>query len=371
MEEGKMYDNFISLGWNCLVASSMSKHGLRSASGPFDWCKSSFKGVIELLDNDFEEFLDYKNLEVNENKHVVDIKYNIEYVHDFAQSIDEQYEEVKCKYFRRIYRFREMIQQKTCFIRTIWSVEDLCFLEREEERIKAVIRGNDLIVVVPRFIYEKNPVRSSFKIFIVDAQLSGFVLGREEARSFFDTSQELLSFLYENYDIDKRKDNSIIDLNSELKYAREHSGDKILLDRIEKLKGTVIELRRQNMRVESRLNLWMRVLNTDYSTIICREKIIIYGCGAIGRILYKYMKEYFSIIGFIDRKPRQDLYDEIPVYSLDDTNIPSLSDVLVIVVPTYDIEKIKEDLKKCIGYCENAIGLEEFLARGEILDMNF
>ena len=32
-----MFSNFVSLGEACKVAASMSKYGLRSFSGPFDW----------------------------------------------------------------------------------------------------------------------------------------------------------------------------------------------------------------------------------------------------------------------------------------------------------------------------------------------
>lgn len=48
-----MFDNFISLGWKCKVAASIEKYGLRSCSGPFDWCVTEFKGVIETIDSNF------------------------------------------------------------------------------------------------------------------------------------------------------------------------------------------------------------------------------------------------------------------------------------------------------------------------------
>lgn len=51
-----MFDNFISLGWKCKVAASIEKYGLRSCSGPFDWCVTEFKGVIETIDSNFSGF---------------------------------------------------------------------------------------------------------------------------------------------------------------------------------------------------------------------------------------------------------------------------------------------------------------------------
>lgn len=37
MERTVKFSNFVSLGYICPVAASMSKYGLRSWSGPFDW----------------------------------------------------------------------------------------------------------------------------------------------------------------------------------------------------------------------------------------------------------------------------------------------------------------------------------------------
>jgi len=106
-----MFDNFISLGVNCLIASALSKHGLRSTSGPFDWCTSSLEGVLTLLENDFFDFMNYKNLRVDKEKKGVfdDIKYKINYNHDVKVSLENDYADIKEKYQRRIERFREMI----------------------------------------------------------------------------------------------------------------------------------------------------------------------------------------------------------------------------------------------------------------------
>lgn len=51
-----MFENFISLGWFCGTAASMSKYGLRSWFGPFDWYFSNFPGVLSCMENDFIDF---------------------------------------------------------------------------------------------------------------------------------------------------------------------------------------------------------------------------------------------------------------------------------------------------------------------------
>ena len=59
-----MFDYFISLGFTCPVASSMSKYGLRSFSGVFDWLITpDFGWVLHYIETDFKDFLLQENLE--------------------------------------------------------------------------------------------------------------------------------------------------------------------------------------------------------------------------------------------------------------------------------------------------------------------
>ena len=53
------FKNFISLGYYCGTAASMSKLGIRNSSGPFDWYTSELIGVLECLENDFSDFLGF------------------------------------------------------------------------------------------------------------------------------------------------------------------------------------------------------------------------------------------------------------------------------------------------------------------------
>ena len=55
-----MFENFISLGAGCQVAASMSKFGLRSWSGVFDWLFTDrFEWILYYLENNFKGFWEF------------------------------------------------------------------------------------------------------------------------------------------------------------------------------------------------------------------------------------------------------------------------------------------------------------------------
>lgn len=90
-----MFENYISLGRQCTVATVLESHGYRSTSGPFDWCTSSdfVGGVIPLLECEFSDFLSYENLKPSkEHKQVFDdVKYKINYNHDVKENFEQEY----------------------------------------------------------------------------------------------------------------------------------------------------------------------------------------------------------------------------------------------------------------------------------------
>lgn len=202
-------------------------------------------------------------------------------------------------------------------------------------------------------------------MFLVDVDMPLGELGRKEIRSCFDTNEELIEFCISNYDSIKRKNNLIFDLRAELSFLESYNSDS----QVETLKIKVQEQAKKIVRLDSRLARWERVINTDYSSIEYHGKISIYGCGAIGRTLYNYMKYYFDIIEFIDKTPRQNMYGQIPVNSI----LHSISDkdTLIIIVPSYDFDKIKSDLVESFTYEPNVIRIEEFLAKGTVVDSFF
>ena len=53
-----MYNNIISIGFNCAIAASLRRYGLRNRTYPFDWGVSTMEGVLTAVKEKFADFLD-------------------------------------------------------------------------------------------------------------------------------------------------------------------------------------------------------------------------------------------------------------------------------------------------------------------------
>ena len=134
----------ISLGHNCMVASMLNKFNLRKEAYPFDWIVSSYDGLYRSFDSDFKDYFLKENLiksepiysEILNNylTHVIDLKYEFYYKHDFpinnlAENNDnlssgiivenyyDYYLGVYEKYQKRILRLRNILNSKKVLFR--------------------------------------------------------------------------------------------------------------------------------------------------------------------------------------------------------------------------------------------------------------
>lgn len=129
----KTYKHFISLGHFCSIAIDLEYLGLRDCSSPFDWLISPWKSIEELIDNHFENFLEFETLEQHPTIHkYYKNKYNIHFFHDFDKytSLKKQLPYIKNKYNKRIERFYKNITEPTLFIRYIADQNELKYLEK-------------------------------------------------------------------------------------------------------------------------------------------------------------------------------------------------------------------------------------------------
>lgn len=151
----KQYKHFISLGYFCSVALELERVGLRSTSSPFDWCISNYEGIINAIQNHFEDFLNYDYLLQSDilHNHYFNEKYRIWFFHDFDQyhSLKKQLPRVKEKYLRRIERFYKDIKQPTLFVRYISD-------EIEGEELEYIKKNNEKITKLLKSFNEENEV---------------------------------------------------------------------------------------------------------------------------------------------------------------------------------------------------------------------
>ena len=195
--EWKKYENVVSLGFFCSVASEIERMGLRTHSGPFDWQACvDFRKRIELIDTYFKEFFENLNEDglyqkVSEPWIYFMKAVGVFLVHDFTmyKSLAEQLPEVRKKYLRRVDSFYRQIAQKTLFIYYVNTDKDVNYINQNIDYIKSILRkfnpDNEIIFVANQDKHlDVNP------IYYVTADTGDVV-----ARKFLDKNEELKLFL--------------------------------------------------------------------------------------------------------------------------------------------------------------------------------
>lgn len=270
-----MFDYFISLGSGCSVAASMSKYGLRSCSGPFDWLITpDFSYVLYHIETDFKNFLLQENLEMyDENpKHFRDKQYNIKFIHDKESFIDE-YEELKKKYNRRINKFLEIYRKKVCYLRRIGSEKDIKYIETHADYIRNIIckynTDSEIIFLCDGTL--TIPENFVFKYYRMREIWSGS--SKMKLRAYFDYANDFLAFCGENYSGINLIKNFAFDIDKET--------------RLENL-------------IERKYKTLTTLITHDFQKDTFPDTVIIYGAGVIGIELYKRIKNYTKVICFVD-----------------------------------------------------------------------
>lgn len=314
-----MFDYFVSLGWYCGVAASLSKYGLRSFSGPFDWYYSSFKGVIHFLETDFADYLKRENLKsvFGKNKEFQDIKYDMYYNHDIYEDFEKEYEDVYKKYLRRISKFREISNKRICFIRAIRNQDELNYIHQNESYISGIIkRGNknsEIVYLIPQYLNIPSDLKIRYFVLPINQYLGDTV---SLLRSLFDDSDDLIRYCIEHSDFKLRECNMMFEQEKNIKKL---------------------------YSLERRHALLLHLLKTDYNKIVLPDKIAIYGAGDNGKIFYDKVKDRCNVTCFIDSNPKEQCYDGVPVIFIDNYRVQR--DVTIIITPIYEIDKIVANLE--------------------------
>lgn len=150
------YKHYISLGFCCAVATDMKSLGLRECSSPLDWnCSNWMEGVEIVLQNHFEDYLNYDLLYQQKDMHHIykNMRYSIGFFHDFKAnySLKSQLKPVQEKYDRRIERFYKNIAERTLFFRYIKNARELRYMNENWQKAVDIVKGfcpeNDIIFV--------------------------------------------------------------------------------------------------------------------------------------------------------------------------------------------------------------------------------
>lgn len=322
-----MFDNFVSLGPACPTAESMSKFGLRSWSGPFDWIVSiNFKQVMYFMENNFEGFLLKENLEPMAGG-FRDTRTGFSFPHDEYFS-DEDFDEIKHKYERRINRFLEETKKKTCFLRVCNDADEIIYISEKFAYIDWVVKKNNhenkIIFLLKKDI--EFEVSIPFDYYVLRDRYSS-----EALRNCFDNSTEFLDYCGRNYNTALLLKNIVFD---------------------QKKQETISEIKTK------RYQTLLKLFNFDYNKVKIPENIIIYGAGNIGITFYKLIRNRTGIIYFVDKKKVGSEIEGIPVKRLG--QFAYKKEMTFIITATYDYENIYSEIKKY--YCDaKIVSLDMFL----------
>ncbi len=312
-----MFDHFISLGLSCPMAGSMSKYGLRSCSGPFDWLVTVDLGwVLYHIDTDFKEFLLQENLEsYNDNPlHFRDKLSGFVFLHE-KLSFRDEYIELKCKYDRRIDKFLKITQSKVCYLRRIDDENDIAYIEKNADYIRRVIYKHNSESEIVFLCDEILSVPDNFPFMYFKMKEQWTAKSRSALRGYFDYAEDFLAFCGENY-----------------------AGAKLM-------KNLMFDYKKEEPRInlfERRYKTLTKLLIHEFTKDTFSDEVIIYGAGVIGMELYKRIKECTKVKCFVDKKKAGETFDNVEIISVDE--LQRECGIQIIVSATYDLENIKSKL---------------------------
>lgn len=168
-------------------------------------------GVMELIENGFQDFLNIEFLYQDQDNHgyYKNIKYGIWFFHDFDKyhSLEVQLPKVNEKYKRRVERFYKLIKEPTLFIRYISSANqekgnslELDKIERDYEKVvKLIKKFNSQNEIV--FIANSDISSDVIKIYNVEKDKEDSV-----ARKPFEKNIELGKY-FDSVEFERRDEN--------------------------------------------------------------------------------------------------------------------------------------------------------------------
>lgn len=347
-----MFESFVSLGQNCPVAASMSKYGLRSWAGPFDWLITfDFKWILHFMENDFEDFLPrkhLKHLDGNESNgwQFMDEQSGFIFLHDYEYAFEGEYDKLKQKYQRRIDRFLTEIRKPVCFLRFVATRDEIDYIINNWGYINNIIRkGNSESEIVFIVNYGLQfPIDTSIKNYIIPKEIhADNPPTRNQLRSLFDELHGFLVWCAQNYDACSIMENIIFDRDKE-RMHRQWQENQFKICKIDSM----------------RYHTLTKLLNCNIDRICLPNEIVIYGAGNIGRVFKQKIEGKCMIRYFIDKEKKGQVIDGILVKGVEDE---VGDDMTFVVTATYDFDSIRKVIE---SRCSEAT----IISLDDILDKN-
>ena len=188
---------YISLGGNCSIAYQLQKYGLRKMSLPFDWTNMTITQLINILENDFQEFNELKIVKESvmhpiisqliasqplqsSSSLILTNKYKIRFAHEI--STESELEILKSKYITRIQRFKQF--KNPNFIRIELGKLNIEKYIKELEQLKNILdkyfeSWNCHIIVHQDYINDFKITYKEFKISSFTKYSSDWQLNKE------------------------------------------------------------------------------------------------------------------------------------------------------------------------------------------------
>lgn len=275
------YENCFSLGYYCGTASTLSKLGLRSQSGPFDWIISNYSGVLKQIENEFTDFMNLANLEVDSQDIQIfnDKKYGFSFLHDIQSKFEDEYEIIRDKYDRRAHYFLKAIREPSVFFRTIRGQEEIDYINHNWQYADKLVKRYNLknrIIYVLRA--ELIGLTDEVEAYTIPSQ---YIWGKYEMRHLFDFSPELLGLCSGLIDFAKIEANIEFDEKYHKQETIASYANKCAVEEIDGLDRIIL-----------------KGLNAESG-----EGIYLWGAGKYGISLADYLiKRKVRINGIVDNK---------------------------------------------------------------------
>ena len=329
-----LYKYCVSLGWFCGTASSLSRLGLRSTSGPFDWYFSDFASVIQVIHTHFSDFLLKENLMLESDEVFTDKKYGFVYPHDLQSDLEKEYDAIYEKYKRRSERFLEMIKSPTLFFRAVRDEREVEYINSNWVCINSVLKEfnekNEVVYLTILGMPELCEDVNSYRLDIEEYEYNTFGM-----RHLFENSDLLVKYCRSLLDPDIVRHNLIVDYSNNAQKAT----------------AAYVHFLIENNEngIEEKILSEFRITQDD--------TLYIWGAGKYGTELAYYLEQRGIIVkAIIDSNKVGFIDNHFPIKAFSD--LEEDSNVFIAIASQKAVDDIKENVEKdnrnikCLSYVD-------------------